>query len=115
MALTTLGRASITSQHSDISICKQFGEYWTSVITEGKGTYFNCNAQPERYVKSGIGMVKHDDIVKQEGLQCAVGYLTKIDTFARLALPGNMRTFGRGEVKTLNKTGRPGRKRAQPL
>jgi hypothetical protein len=99
---------------SDISICKQFGEYWASVITEGKGTYFNCNAQPERYVKSGIGMVKHDDIVKQEGLQCAVGYLTKIDTFARLALPGNMRTFGRGEVKTLNKTGRPGRKRAQP-
>lgn len=99
---------------SDISICKQFGEYWTSVITEGKGTYFNCNAQPERYVKSGIGMVKHDDIVKQEGLQCAVGYLTKIDTFARLALPGNMRTFGRGEVKTLNQTGRPGRKRAQP-
>lgn len=99
---------------SDISICKQFGEYWTAVITEGKGTYFNCNAQPERYVKSGIGMVKHDDIVKQEGLLCAVGYLTKIDTFARLALPRNMRTFGRGEVKTLNKAGRPGRKRAQP-
>lgn len=97
---------------SDISLCKQFGEYWMSVITEGKGTYFNCNAQPERYVKPGIGMVKHDDIAKQEGLQRAVEYLTKIDTFARLALPGNMRAFGRGEVKTLNKTGRPGRKRA---
>ncbi|CNI38639.1 Protein of uncharacterised function (DUF3296) [Yersinia thracica] len=97
----------------DISICKQFGEYWTSVITEGKGTYFNCNAQPERYVKPGTGMVKHDDIDKQEGLQRAVGYLTKIDTFARLALPVNMRTFGRGEVKALNKTTRPGRKRAQ--
>lgn len=65
-------------------------------------------------MKSGIGMVKHDDIVKQEGLQRAVGYLTKIDTFARLALPDNMRTFGRGEVKMLNKTGKPGRKRAQP-
>lgn len=98
---------------SDINICAQFGEYWTSVITEGKGAYFNCNAQPERYEKSGIGMVKHDDIVKQEGLQRAVEYLTKIDTFARLALPGNMRTFGRGEVKTLTKTGRSGRKRTQ--
>ncbi|HFE6714967.1 TPA: inovirus-type Gp2 protein [Salmonella enterica subsp. enterica serovar Newport] len=97
---------------SDINICAQFGEYWTSVITEGKGTYFNCNARPERYEMSGIGMVKHDDIVKQEGLQRAVEYLTKIDTFARLALPGNVRTFGRSEIKACSLKGRGGRRRA---
>ncbi|HDW8049949.1 TPA: inovirus-type Gp2 protein [Yersinia enterocolitica] len=99
---------------SGINICEQFGKYWISTITKGKGTYFNCNARPERYDKSGVGMVKYNDILKQEGLQRAVNYLTKIDTFARLALPSNVRTFGRGEVKTLNPGGKPGRKRSQP-
>lgn len=45
---------------SDINICAQFGEYWTSVITEGKGTYFNCNARPERYEMSGRGKESRD-------------------------------------------------------
>ncbi len=97
-----------------INICEQFGKYWVSAITEGKGSYFNCNVRPERYEKSGIGMVKYDDILKQEGLQRAVNYLTKIDTFARLALPGNVRTFGRSEIKACNPKGRRGRRRAQP-
>ncbi|EAX5860699.1 inovirus-type Gp2 protein [Salmonella enterica] len=97
-----------------INICEQFGKYWISLITEGKGTYFNCNARPERYEKPGVGMVKYDDILKQEGLQRAVEYLTKIDTFARLALPGNVRTFGRSEIKTCSPKGKRGRKRTQP-
>lgn len=99
---------------SGINICEQFGEYWVSAITEGKGTYFNCNARPERYEKPGVGMVKYDDILKQEGLKRAVEYLTKIDTFARLALPGNVRTFGRSEIKTCSPKGKRGRKRTQP-
>lgn len=99
---------------SDISICTQFGEYWAKVITKGKGTYFNCNAQHERYEKPGTGMVKYGDILKQEGLQRAVAYLTKIDTFARLALPGNARTFGRGEIKVVKTKSKRGRKRTQP-
>jgi hypothetical protein len=99
---------------SGINICEQFGEYWVSAITKGKGTYFNCNARPERYEKPGVGMVKYNDILKQEGLKRAVEYLTKIDTFARLALPGNVRTFGRSEIKTCSPKGKRGRKRTQP-
>lgn len=40
----------------------------------------------------------------KRGLLKAVSYLTKIDACARLMLPGNARTFGRGEIIPL-KTG----------
>ncbi|WP_071601435.1 hypothetical protein [Cronobacter sakazakii] len=37
----------------------------------------------------------------EKGLLKAVSYMTKIDACARLVLPGNARTFGRGEIKAL--------------
>ncbi|MDY4315667.1 inovirus-type Gp2 protein [Pectobacterium actinidiae] len=90
----------------DINISRQFGEYWQNIITEGKGMFFNCNARIAQYEKPGIGMVRYTDADKREGLMQAVKYLTKIDTFARLALPGNARTFGRGEIRPFRVRGR---------
>ena len=85
----------------DVNIARAFGEYWKTTITEGKGIYYNCNAHKERYEKCGLGKVRRDDTAAQEGLLEAVKYMTKIDACARLVLPGNARTFGRGEVKSL--------------
>lgn len=105
--LSTISYAH-SSLNSGVKICLFFLFIKSPVLCCGENITLN------QVAKFTVPRQKHDGIVKQEGLQRAVGYLTKIDTFARLALPRNMRTFGRGEVKTLNKAGRPGRKRAQP-
>lgn len=91
----------------DTNIARAFGEYWRDVITKGKGIYYNCNAHKERYKKCGLGKVQRDDANAQEGLLEAVKYMTKIDACARLVLPGNARTFGRGEIKALKVMKRP--------
>lgn len=87
----------------DANIARAFGEYWKKTITEGKGIYYNCNAHKERYKKCGLGKVQRDDTAAQEGLLEAVKYMTKIDACARLVLPGNARTFGRSEIRMLNR------------
>jgi len=51
----------------------------------------------------------------EKGLLKAVNYLTKIDACARLVLPGNARTFGRGEIKkTKRREHSPSKKQNSP-
>ncbi|AIX56424.1 TPA: inovirus-type Gp2 protein [Enterobacter kobei] len=85
----------------DVSLARAFGEYWKDTITEGKGHYYNCNAHKDRYTECGIGKLERGNTSMEKGLLKAVSYLTKIDACARLVLPGNARTFGRGEIKVL--------------
>lgn len=79
-------------------IAHAFGEYWKHTITKGKGHYYNCNANKARYEDCCLGKLKRGDSSNDKGLLKAVSYLTKIDACARLMLPGNARTFGRGEI-----------------
>lgn len=60
----------------------------------------------------------------EKGLLKAISYLTKIDACARLVLPGDARTFGRGEIqktkrskpsKALSDTKAPSTKKHQPV
>lgn len=82
-------------------IAHAFGEYWKHTITQGKGIYYNCNAHKARYKNCCLGKLERGDNSKDEGLLEALSYITKIDACARLVLPGNARTFGRGEVRSL--------------
>lgn len=93
----------------DVTLARLLGEYWRDVITDGAGNYYNCNAYKERYRIPGIGMLHHTDTVKRGGLNIAINYLCKVDTYARLALPNGARTFGRGEFcpPTAVRRGRP--------
>jgi hypothetical protein len=77
----------------DITKAIQVGEYWTNVVTKGRGLYYNCNAAKLRYKSCGIGMVDHRDTQLREGLKKAVIYLTKTDLYMRL------QTIGRGMGK----------------
>lgn len=86
----------------DIVLAKAIGEYWRDFITEGQGHYFNCNAKKEVYKTPGIGQVTYANTHLREGLKKVVGYMAKVDTFARLSLPGNARSFWRGKMKTLS-------------
>lgn len=62
---------------SDVHHAEAIGEYWKNTITEGDGTYWNCNAHKKQYRYNGIGLVQHDDIEKRSYLIMAMKYLCK--------------------------------------
>lgn len=93
----------------DISIGKELGDEWKSNITAGRGLYFNCNAKKKSYRQCAVGMHHFSEPDLWDSMSQVAGYLTKMDLYARLILPGNRRTFGRGEI-----TQTPAIKRGRP-
>ncbi|WP_158683836.1 inovirus-type Gp2 protein [Pseudomonas sp. LH1G9] len=79
----------------DVTLARMIGEYWNTVIAEGRGSYHNCNAFKERYEYCGIGMIHHADPLAQEGIRRIVLYMTKLDEYFKLSVPG-VRCFGKG-------------------
>lgn len=81
----------------DIVIAKLIGEYWNNVITKGKGVYYNCNGDKSRYKHCGVGMIHYSEAEKLRSLkEMAAIYLTKADRYVSACMPGNKRTFGKG-------------------
>jgi hypothetical protein len=72
--------------HKDIVIGQRLGQQWLA-ICEGRGRYWNCNAQ--EYVDRGIGMINYDDGEKRVVLlEKVVGYMTKTDFWLRFQPAG---------------------------
>ncbi len=101
---------------NDINNCRILGEHWSQLITEGRGRYYNCNANS--YIQRGIGMISHYDSDKRRILvDHVVSYLTKTDFWIKFA--GTGRTFNKGPVpeeernRMIPKGGRP-RKTVNP-
>ena len=94
---------------SDIYLAQQIGEYWRDTITHGHGTYWNCNADADSYVRNGIGLVLHNDDEKRENLNMAVAYLCKKEK--QMIKPHSSiraRTLMRGDLRNDNPNlGRP--------
>lgn len=89
------------SEHrGDIGIAKGLGEHWVNVVTEGTGTYFNCNADKGAYPADsmGIGMLHRDSEVNRAGARVLAAYLTKLDFYLRFDVTG-VRTFGKSQVR----------------
>ncbi|MDX8128018.1 inovirus-type Gp2 protein [Methylomonas sp. OY6] len=82
----------------DVYLAWQIGEYWHSIITNGRGSYWNCNVNKEDYHYLGIGMIHYSDVEKINNLKQAAAYLIKVDHYVRMLTPDNGRTFGRGEI-----------------
>jgi hypothetical protein len=82
----------------DQTLAMLIGEYWKNFITQGGGSYHNCNAFKGDYPILGIGMINYYDLELIQGLVQAAHYLTKPDYYARALVPGNDRTFGRKEI-----------------
>lgn len=78
----------------DVTLARRIGEYWTDVVTKGRGLYYNCNAVKLGYKSCGIGRVDHADANLREGLRNAVVYLTKTDLYMKLQTEG--RGMGKG-------------------
>lgn len=87
----------------DINLAKRIGDYWSKVVTNGEGVYWNCNANKDGYRNCGIGMINHFDHDRRNDLiEYAGCYLVKSDLFSRVIVRGNKRTgrtFGTGLVK----------------
>ncbi|WP_313326150.1 YagK/YfjJ domain-containing protein [Pseudomonas qingdaonensis] len=79
----------------DVTLARMIGEHWHSVVTDRRGTYYNCNAFKEGYEYCGIGMVGYADQRAREGLRRIVIYMTKLDEYFKLSVPG-VRCFGKG-------------------
>lgn len=95
----------------DEYIASQIGEYWNTVITKGKGVYFNCNRDKfNRYKRLGIGMIDYFDTEKRAHLLEAVSYLTKKEIVTGMTEVGRFRAFGKGNMPSDTENG-PGRPR----
>lgn len=71
-----------------VYLAQQIGEYWKTVVTKGRGTYWNCNADTRKYQrwgKLGIGPIHvEEDREKIRNLKLfVVDYLCKMDQFLR--------------------------------
>lgn len=82
----------------DQTIATLIGEYWANNITQGRGLYYNCNANKHLYHNLGIGMINYYDSALRAGLNQAAAYLIKTDHYAKTLIPNNARAFGRGEM-----------------
>jgi hypothetical protein len=80
----------------DSYICSEIGKYWINTIVSGKGSYFNCNYDKNRYRKLGIGKIHRSDSNKIDNLYEAMKYLTKSDQYFMFKRVAKTRVYGRG-------------------
>ena len=80
----------------DMSLARLIGQRWVKTVTNGKGTYYNCNAGAQkRYKFNAMGALRHNDAEKMQGLRHVVNYVTKIDDLVAFQVPEKTHTFGR--------------------
>lgn len=96
----------------DEFIAKQIGEYWSDVVTEGKGDYWNSNQAwlKRRYAKKhgvGVGQINWDECEKREALRKNLVYLAKADQYLISRSVEHMHTFDMGQIPKKVKSGRP--------
>ncbi|WP_280553489.1 inovirus-type Gp2 protein [Halomonas sp. 25-S5] len=73
----------------DVIRAQWIGELWSKAITNGDGTYYNCNFNAEKkYRYNALGKMSYYDAEKRVGLQYLINYLTKVDEYASLAVSG---------------------------
>ncbi|OHE17328.1 MAG: hypothetical protein A2540_04740 [Sulfurimonas sp. RIFOXYD2_FULL_37_8] len=93
----------------DAHMGDEIGKYWGE-LTEGRGSYYNCNRQKYKY--KGVGMLKHTDTEKREILdEHVISYLCKDDEEQGLTpvkSNNKNRAFVRGTIpKSKGNIGRP--------
>lgn len=96
----------------DEFIAKQIGEYWSKIVTEDKGEYWNSNQAwlKRRYAKKhgvGVGQIDWNEREKREALRTNLVYLAKADQYLMSRNIEHMHTFDMGQVPKKIKAGRP--------
>lgn len=92
----------------DITKAEQIGDYWKDNITDGKGTFHNCNRN--EYKNNGVGMLDYKDTDKRKILdEDVLPYLCKDEqTIDTIKTSKKERAFTRGIApKVKDNRGRP--------
>jgi hypothetical protein len=91
----------------DVALVESFGAIWQNV-TDGKGEFFNVNAQKKKYRFQAVGFVDTTDKHVLIGLRAIASYFTLAGLFVQLKLPERVKTFGKGRFpEPQAKFGRP--------
>jgi len=93
----------------DINLCRELGEFWKNVVTNGEGTYFNCNAAKPIYKNQAIGKICTTENEVSAGLSALAAYFSLGDLHVQFKWPDRVRTIGKGGLPHHRKPG-PGRK-----
>lgn len=94
----------------DEFIGEKIGKYWKNEITDGKGIYYNCNREKDKYAFCALGMIDHTDDAKRTVLkEKAIAYLCKEEqSVDPIKQSGNERSFTRGIApRKKSNAGRP--------
>ncbi len=98
---------------ADVYLAQCIGEYWVDVITQGKGSYWNSNAQKEMHAKFGhgigTGQIDRHDTEKRESLRKILLYLCKTEQAVSGAEGQRVRAFGTSQVPRARSAGGRGR------
>lgn len=90
----------------DVTMAKAIGKYWNASVTNGKGTYSNCNT-PEHLRNMSypaVGTFHQFDERTRKGLKCIAKYLTEQDLAVRFAVPGLSRTLRKGTIRQVQRS-----------
>lgn len=94
----------------DEFIGEKIGKYWKNEITDGKGIYYNCNREKDKYAFCALGTIDHTDDAKRTVLkEKAIAYLCKEEqSVGPIKQSGNERSFTRGIApRKMSNAGRP--------
>lgn len=102
-----------SARHHLVNEC---GDYWKTVITKGRGDYWNCHVEESSYWRLGrlgIGEINADQLGLRENLnRYVISYLCKGDQYLRPKGSGSLRLIRRGQVPE-EKPIKPGRPRTR--
>lgn len=89
---------------ADIYFAQLIGEYWVNVITQGKGAYWNSNAQKDCHASHGHGIGtgqidRHND-ARRTALRQNLLYLAKNDQQASNCMNPHFHMFGTSQFPT---------------
>lgn len=89
------------------------GEYWSSVITQGRGEFFNCNRSVEKVKQKHLclGRIEYFDNRMRFNMLYLLAYLCKYEQAVIYKQKPLSRIYGRGEMPAIRNEPR-GRKRS---
>lgn len=98
--------------NADVYLAEQIGRYWVDQITEGKGHYWNVNANKKHFEimgRLGIGEIHAHDEKAINNLCYIITYMCKLEQFIKPAADPKTKLLRRGEMPILTspKRGRP--------
>ncbi|MFZ6755954.1 hypothetical protein ACO0K9_01950 [Undibacterium sp. Ji50W] len=86
---------------SHIFHAMQIGQYWSEVVTRGRGGYWNCNKEAKNYHKMGrlgVGLIRWNEMdLRNNLLEHVVGYICKQDQCFRSLLLPKAKLIRRGQ------------------